>query len=340
MLEQIHVDPDIYCCKIPLPGNPLRDLNSYFIVSAGEAMVIDTGFRLEPCREALEAGLAELKDRFGIPLEKTCLFLTHMHADHAGQMGLFSSKGCTVYMGKTDIPYLIAGLNGEGRKKWDRRYLANGYPQELLHAPNYKNPMVEYAPLLADSITALEDGDRLRVGEVEMECIATPGHTPGHFCLYLEKSGILFSGDHILYDITPNNCAWQDVEDSLGDYIHSLQKIDRLPFSIALSAHRDNHSDPHRRIQEILQHHQRRLAEALDIVRRYPGISAYGVAGKMKWSIRAKNWEEFPVTQKWFAMGECLSHLDWLALRRYIKSETLEDGQIVWRACNDIGKED
>lgn len=42
-----------------------------------------------------------------------------------------------------------------------------------------------------------QDGDKLRVGEIELEVIATPGHTPGGVCFYAEKEGVLFSGDSL-----------------------------------------------------------------------------------------------------------------------------------------------
>jgi hypothetical protein len=32
----------------------------------------------------------------------------------------------------------------------------------------------------------------------------------------------------------------------------------------------------------------------------------------MKWNIRAKNWDDFPPGQRWFAVGEALSHLNYL----------------------------
>ncbi len=32
----------------------------------------------------------------------------------------------------------------------------------------------------------------------------------------------------------------------------------------------------------------------------------------MKWSMRGKCWEEFPITQRWFAVGETMAHLDYL----------------------------
>ena len=38
----------------------------------------------------------------------------------------------------------------------------------------------------------------------------------------------------------------------------------------------------------------------------------------MTWSMRGKNWDEFPIQQKWFAIGETISHLDYLLLRNKI----------------------
>ena len=35
----------------------------------------------------------------------------------------------------------------------------------------------------------------------------------------------------------------------------------------------------------------------------------------MSWRIRSRNWDEFPTTQKYFAVGETLAHLDYLELR-------------------------
>ena len=45
----------------------------------------------------------------------------------------------------------------------------------------------------------VSDGDVIKVGNVEVKVIHTPGHTPGGMCLYLEKTpdsqGMLFTGD-------------------------------------------------------------------------------------------------------------------------------------------------
>ena len=46
-----------------------------------------------------------------------------------------------------------------------------------------------------------------------------------------------------------------------------------------------------------------------------PGLTAYEITGRMQWSIHARNWAEFPLTQKFFAVGEAMAHLDWLEVR-------------------------
>ena len=51
---------NLYRVPVPLPGNPLKELNSYVIKGSDRTLVVDTGFRQEPCRRALFAGLREL----------------------------------------------------------------------------------------------------------------------------------------------------------------------------------------------------------------------------------------------------------------------------------------
>ena len=121
----------------------------------------------------------------------------------------------------------------------------------------------------------------------------------------------MFTGDHVLFDITPNITAWIQMKDALGTYLDSLRKIDAYDVRLALPGHRKT-GDFHQRIAQLLEHHHRRLDEALSVVKAHPGRPAYDIAGHMTWKIRANSWQDFPVAQKWFAVGECMSHLDYL----------------------------
>ena len=78
-------------------------------------------------------------------------------------------------------------------------------------------------------------------------------------------------------------------------------------------------------MDQLLAHHEARLCEAEDIIRRSPGVNAYDVAGRMRWKIKASCWDDFPPGQKWFAFGETLAHLDRLVASGRLE-RTVTDG--------------
>ena len=92
MIEKLHTSPDVYRIRVVLPDNPLQYLNAYVIKGKTENLVIDTGFNRPECQDALCRGLEEL----GIEFRHTSLFLTHLHADHTGLVGLFAKEGCPI----------------------------------------------------------------------------------------------------------------------------------------------------------------------------------------------------------------------------------------------------
>jgi hypothetical protein len=79
-----------------------------------------------------------------------------------------------------------------------------------------------------------------------------------------------------------------------------------------LPAHRKNEMDVYLRIEEIIRHHLTRLEETIDAIEKYPNCHATQIGSCLKWSMRGKTWEEFPLSQRWFAIGETMAHLDYL----------------------------
>ena len=57
MYEKIYSNPDIYKIYVPLPNNPLKNLNSYVVKTENKNLIIDTGFNMPECYEALTEGL-------------------------------------------------------------------------------------------------------------------------------------------------------------------------------------------------------------------------------------------------------------------------------------------
>jgi hypothetical protein len=119
----------------------------------------------------------------------------------------------------------------------------------------------------------------------------------------------------VLFHISPNICRWTDVPDSLGDYLGSLQKVRNLPVDLLLPAHRDETGVLADRVDELTAHHLWRIENAWQTVKDEPGLTGYDIAGRMRWKIRSRSWEDFPLQQKFFAVGEALAHLDYLEVR-------------------------
>ncbi|BDF73012.1 hypothetical protein CE91St41_39960 [Oscillospiraceae bacterium] len=298
----------LYRIPVPLPGNPLRELNAYLIRGRERSLLVDTGFRQEPCRRALFGALGEL----GLGPGDVDVLLTHLHSDHAGLAPEAAGGAGTIYVSAVDRPSLESPAARAAF--WDEmhaRFRAEGFPPDALGRMEQTNPARSMAPPEGGRYASLEDGDVLETGGLRLKCLLMPGHTPGQMCFWLEEQGVMLLGDHVLFDITPNITAWPELPDALGSYLESLAKIREYPVAIPLPGHRGPGAF-RARVDALLEHHRRRLDEALSAVRARPGSGACALAGHMTWKIRARSWADFPEVQKWFAVGECMSHLDHL----------------------------
>ena len=323
MFEQVYSNPDIFKIYVPLPDNPLKNLNCYVLKGKNENLIVDTGFNRPECLEALKEGLKELE----IDIDKTSLFLTHLHSDHTGLAGEIMNENSPIYMSEIDFNRLILSLSGKFWPVMEEVFEKNGFPAEAIEISRKINPARAFAPSKLFDAIKIQDGHKINIDGNEITCILTPGHTPGHMCLYIEDKKIMFTGDHVLFDITPNITSWNEVSDALADYIKSLEKIRSYDVETALPSHRLSSKNFYDRIEELLEHHKERIAECLEIVKAIPDSDAYTIASKMKWSMRGKDWSEFPVQQKWFAVGETLSHLDYLINKGEVEKD--ESGEYV-----------
>lgn len=308
MVTKVWNDPAIYSIQVDLPQNPLRFLNVYVIVTPEQNLLIDTGFNRIECREALWGGIRELN----LDLDKTSVFLTHLHSDHTGLAGDFVLQNCPIYMGRIDYTYLSGMKTGTNLTAMENQFHREGFPTKELARQNQENQGRRYSVAQIFPALLVDDEAVILLGQLEVRCVHTPGHTPGHMALYLPEQRLLFSGDHILFDITPNIAVWHGVPHSLKDYLTSLDKIRGLDIQATFPAHRHGESNVYRRIDALQEHHRERLEEILHEVEAHPGSSAYQIAGMITWSARGLGWEQFPPHQKWFAMGETLAHLQFL----------------------------
>ena len=306
------IRPGLHRIEVPIPRSPLKAINSYVLTSRDRNLVIDTGMRRPECEQALRAGLEEL----AVDLSVTDFFITHLHADHLGLVGELATDTSRVFFNRPDGELIEAGIQDPG--VWYEpvidRARKGGFSDEEIEEALRRHPGLRFSPTSYPDFVFVDDGDELEIGDYRFVVVATPGHTPGHLCLYEPGLKILMSGDHVLGDITPNITMWRENDDSLGDYLESLEKVAKLDVELALPGHRTAIEDCRGRIAELKEHHRRRLAEVMAILADR-SATAYEVASKMTWDIVAKSWEDFPVVQKWFAVSEAAAHLYYLERR-------------------------
>ncbi|MFA5065373.1 MAG: MBL fold metallo-hydrolase [Dehalococcoidia bacterium] len=308
--------PGLYCIKVPLPKNPLKHTNSYLIKGEDRFLLIDTGMNLKECLLALESGLQKLD----VDLNKTDFFVTHIHHDHLGLVSTMATETSKVYFNPIEAAILT---NVSYKQRWTAMmefYIANGFPEEAGKQWIAHPPLSLFGPSLVSSLIMISDGDKLEIGDYNFVCIHVPGHSPCHTCLYDKDKKLLFSGDHILFDITPNITCWPELGNALADYLKSLEKTDKLAVNLVLPGHRSWQPDLHKRTQELIEHHRNRLDEALSAVAS-GGKSAYEVAPHIRWDLSYKTWDQFPIAQKYFAVGETIAHLEYLVGENKLKTE-------------------
>ncbi|ACB84417.1 MBL fold metallo-hydrolase [Natranaerobius thermophilus] len=297
---------DIYRIEVPLPRNPLKAINSYLIKGQERNLLIDTGMNRQECSKALTTALDTLK----VDMTKTDLLITHLHADHIGLAFNLAFEDSNIYFNPLDAK--ILGDNNFWNKN-QQLASKNGFPKDLLEEAVKKHPGYKYTPEISKEFTFIQEDEVIEVGDYQLKCIETPGHTPGNICLYDDDKKILFSGDHVLWNITPNISASIDPNGNpLKDYINSLDKVRDLEVELVLPAHRSLFYDLSKRVDQLKLHHQMREKEIEEILHDNKKLTAYQLASLMSWEIKCNSWEDFPLVQKWFATEEALAHLKYM----------------------------
>lgn len=301
MVEEVF--SDIFRIQVPLPRNPLRIINSYVVRGPDRFLMIDTGMNRPESLEAMRAGIENL----AVDLDRTDFFITHGHSDHVGLVSELKTASSRIFLHPADAfivldPHLWSNLA--------RSAHLHGFPDADTAVG--KHPGKQYLFDGRPEFTSLRDGDTLSVGRYRFRCVETPGHTPGHLCLYEPEARIFFSGDHLLDSITPNISGWaQENDDPLGDFLASLDKVAAYDVRMVLPGHRNPIADHRRRIEELKAHHRIRAQEIAGILDR-GAQTAYQVASQMTWDLSYSRWADFPIPQQWFATGEALAHLLYL----------------------------
>ena len=315
-VEQVR--PGLWSVPIPIPINPLRYVLVYaFELSGGGVALVDAGWDTEEAWAALTDGLALFGAR---PGDVRAVVVTHVHPDHYGLadrvrrssgawIGLHPADAALLKGGPADAERLIRAMRG--------LLELSGVPAQTLPDPSEASTQARTLLSMAQPDVLLHDEQMLDLPGWDLRVIWTPGHSPGHVCLYSDAQRLLLSGDHVLPRITPTiSFHSQRVPSPLGDYLESLTRIRALTPDEILPGHEYRFSDLRSRVTEIEHHHAVRLAEIEHAVGRQPGSTAWELSTTLEWS---RQWGELSAFMRRAAGAETLAHLALLERRGRIR---------------------
>ena len=149
--------------------------------------------------------------------------VTHYHPDHCGgAFGHNEVEGIVELIGKCPVPVYANKLEADG--------------------------VIKVTGVSESDIKRVDSGDKLEVGEVEIEFLHTPGHTPGSQCFRIKHT--LVSGDTLFIQ----GCGRVDLPGSNPeDMYHSLQKLAGLPDDTLLLPGHNYGEAPNARMKDIKQ---------------------------------------------------------------------------------------
>jgi glyoxylase-like metal-dependent hydrolase (beta-lactamase superfamily II) len=292
-------------------------------------LLVDSGLKHSSCLDSLRQQLAALNVS---PRDIKWLLITHFHPDHFGLAAeIKAMSDARIVMHRLDWNVLriikaAKGLSGETISQW---LTSLGI---LPHELDGYDRVFEFGTALFPAEVEpdlLLDGEEQPVGDMGLRAILTPGHTPGHICVYDEGKKLLFSGDHVLTGITTHiTPGILSDDDQLGRYLEALEKVRALDVQMVLPAHENPFERLGERVGQLLEHHERRLEQVLDPI-RHDASSARRIASQVQWVVGL--WEQMDGINKLLAIQETLAHLRLLQERGAVIT-TQKDGVNLYRA--------
>jgi glyoxylase-like metal-dependent hydrolase (beta-lactamase superfamily II) len=308
-LALTEVAADVFELRLPIPFEDGL-VNVFLFPDGDEADLLDCGMNTEESVAAIHAAVRQVGAK-----RIRRLVVTHIHPDHYGAAGIFAGEGLAdLYLHRLEVPLVYPRyIELEHLVSEVHTYLlVNGVPEA--EAEVLSNSQRALSDIVKPAVPAvqLEGAETLQVGRRRLRVEWTPGHSPGHICLYDESDKVLFAGDHMLPELSPNiGLHPQSTPDPLHEYLDGLRRLAGYEPRLILPAHGRPFTDAPTRVTALLAHHKRRLDQLAAIV-SHGERSAWAVALEL-WGHRDNPYE------KRAALQEGLAHLQALAVDRRIK---------------------
>jgi glyoxylase-like metal-dependent hydrolase (beta-lactamase superfamily II) len=272
----------VHQIKVPLPG-AVDHMNIYLIEGTQGNLLIDTGFDTPEAFGALRDALKF--SGFGFK-DITVIAATHIHPDHYGMVDkLKQMSGARVALSDLEAKFIDSryGRTDALLEEVKKLLASNGVPEtDLTELAESSLAIKQFVGVVKPDII-LKDGDKITVAASEFKVILTPGHSPGHICLYEPKRKLLFSGDHVLPDIFPHvGFHPQSGVNPLSDFFKSLETLANLEVSFIFPGHGSVFSGFNLRLGELHYYHEQRQRSTMRIIEN-DNKNAYQVATELPW---------------------------------------------------------
>ncbi|NLW90780.1 MAG: MBL fold metallo-hydrolase [Syntrophomonadaceae bacterium] len=140
------------------------------------------------------------------------------------------------------------------------------------------------------------DGDIIDTGKMSLRAVHLPGHTAGHYGFYLEKQGILFSGD---IDLVATGPWYSSASADVGDLIASVDTIRMIDPLMLVSSHRrvqtDNIQEQLKMYIKVVLERQNKIIELLKQPHTLNALAEYGLVFPGRHNMYEIFWERMTI---------------------------------------------
>ena len=264
----------VYRIEVPTPF-PVGSVNCY-LIEGSPLTLIDTGPKtsksLAKIQQELQALSYDLSD-----IEQ--ILLTHSHIDHVGLVARFARERARIHGTPTEVWIhqrdADALIHYEQHMKFYIKSCINlieacGVPKtETLTL--FQENRTDLFNAIGESVPtarSFEDKASFNTGIGEVTAVWVPGHSSGSTCFVSDKNKIIFSGDHLLEDISSNPSISFDIPGKIGmiTYLESLDRISSKGDYIAFPGHRRPILNIKARIETLRAEYADKLERAVDLL--------------------------------------------------------------------------
>lgn len=316
------VSPAVYELRLPIPWEDTH-VNCFLLPDGDEVDMIDCGMGMDESFALIQTAVRDLTGPGG---RLRRLVVTHIHPDHFGGAGQVTQHyGADLYLHRLEVPmvhprYLeIEQLVAEVGRHLEIHGVP---PAEVDFLKNASRGFRRFVKPASPSLQ-LDGTEVLELGCRRLRVEWTPGHSPGHVCLFDLESRVLFAGDQLLPNVSPNiGLHPQSTPNPLDDYLAGLDRLVAHAPSLVLPAHGRPFSSAAERATELTEHHRRRKQQIMDVIGDRE-LDAWQVATAI-WG-RRENLHDMRM-----ALQEGLAHLQSLSLEGRLEKRATP-AAVTWR---------